>query len=78
MAFMRNWDSKTCIWTGMAMFALMTLALTAFRADKELIMAGFGLTGQLVAGLLTYVNSHKNEASNETKPDDSGTTPTVK
>jgi hypothetical protein len=57
----------------MAMFALMTLGLTACHADKELIMAGFGLTGQLVAGLLTYVNSHRNEDANATKPDSTST-----
>jgi hypothetical protein len=58
-SFFKNWDTKTCLWTGMTFFAIFTLFLVLMRAEKEYVMAGFGLTGQLVAALLTYVNSNK-------------------
>jgi hypothetical protein len=58
-SFFKNWDTKTCLWTGMALFALLTISAAYFHAEKEYVMAFFGLTGQLVAGLLTYVNSNK-------------------
>jgi FtsH-binding integral membrane protein len=43
----------------MALFASLTLLLVVLKADKEYVMASFGLTGQLVAALMTYVNSNK-------------------
>jgi hypothetical protein len=43
----------------MTFFALLTLSLVMLKADKEYVMTSFGLTGQLVASLMTYVNSNK-------------------
>ena len=57
--FFKNWDSKTCLWTGMIFFASLTVALVVLKAEKEYVMASFALSGQLTAGLLTYVNSNK-------------------
>jgi hypothetical protein len=65
-SFFKNWDTKTCLWTGMAMFALMTLGLVKFHAEKEYVMASFALTGQMAAALWTYVNSNK---PNQSVPD---------
>jgi hypothetical protein len=57
--FFKNWDTKTCLWTGMVFFALCTGVLAICKADKEYVIASSALTGQLVAGLLTYVNSNR-------------------
>lgn len=66
-----QWDTKACLWTGMIIFMGLTVLLAIFKAEKEYVMAAFALTGQLAAGLLTYVNSMKNVlgGTNETKPD---------
>jgi hypothetical protein len=55
----KNWESKTYLWAGMIFFAALTGVLVVIQADKEYVVASFALTGQLVAGLLTYVNSNK-------------------
>jgi hypothetical protein len=60
----KNWDTKTYLWAGMVSFILTTIALVLYHADKEYVVASFGLTGQMVAGLLTYVNSNKPTGGN--------------
>jgi len=59
MKWTQGWDTKACLWSGMVVFMLLTIGLALFKVDKEYVMASFGLTGQLVASLMTYVNSMK-------------------
>lgn len=63
-----SWSSKTYLWTAMLVFFAITCLLTLKDIDKDYIMAAFALTGQLVAGLLTYINSMRSkDASQESK-----------
>jgi len=78
MKWTRGWDTKACLWSGMVIFMFLTIGLAILKVDKEFVMASFGLTGQLVAALMTYVNSMKSlitkeAGTNETKPNNTGT-----
>jgi len=62
-SFFKNWDTKTCLFLGMLFFAFFTSVLVFINTNEQYVNAAFTLTSQLVASLITYINSSKTNAT---------------
>ena len=52
-------DTKIILAAGITFMSLVCIVLIAFKVDRDMILVFAGFVGQLIAALMTYVNSTK-------------------